>query len=195
MWLLIFLQVELQQTPVVLGQTGTIILGVILLVLAALNTYQFYKAKNVERLDQALHTTETEMNVYRQRAERQSKELAEANQRIGELTSKTDLSAVLTMLSDTISLTRESVELSRKFDRENSQTNLSIANLIQKHGESDKEIFRSIDESLKETTATLKELKDEITGHRAEAATMVKNVVGQLKGIEGRLNRRPHERT
>jgi predicted nucleic acid-binding Zn-ribbon protein len=177
-----------EQTPVVLGQTGTVFLAVFSFLLAVLNAVQFYKAKNIERLNQALHTTETEMNVYRQRAERQTKELAEANQKIGELAAKTDLSAVFTMLAETITLTRESVDLSRKFDRENTQTNISIANLLQKHGESDKEIFSSIDESLKNTVGTLKELKAEIQDHRKDARQMAETVVKTIK-------RQPHERT
>jgi predicted nucleic acid-binding Zn-ribbon protein len=177
-----------EQTPVVLGQAGTIFLAVFSILLAALNAIQFYKAKNIERLNQALHTTETEMNVYRQRAERQTKELADANQKIGELAAKTDLSGVLTMLSETITLTRESVDLSRKFDRENSQTNISIANLLERHGESDKQIFGSIDESLRNTVCTLKELKEEIQDHRRDAQRMMETVVKTIK-------RHPQERT
>jgi HAMP domain-containing protein len=179
---------ELQQTPIVLGQTGTLLMTALALVLAVLNAIQFYKAKNIERLNQALHTTETEMNVYRQRAERQTKELADANQAIGELKAKTDLSAVLTMLSETIALTRESVDLSRKFDRENSQTNVSIANLLKKHGESDQQIFGSINDSLRSTAATLKELQQEIRDHRKDARTMIDDVMRTIK-------RQPHERT
>jgi chromosome segregation ATPase len=179
-----FLLQELETMPVVMGKTGTVLLALITFALAILNAFQFYKAKNIERLNSALHTTETEMNVYKSRAERQSKELAEANQTIGELKAKTDLSEVLKMLNETITLTRESVDLSRKFDRENSQLNVSFVRSLEKHAESDREIFGDIAESLKQNTQTLSELETEIRSHRKDAAQMVRGLTDKIDELK-----------
>ena len=178
---------QIQQIPVVLGPTGTLILGLILFGLAVLNAIQFYKAKNVERLTSALSASETERKVHEEASKRKTEELAEANRKVGELAAKTDLSAVLTMLSETITLTRESVDLSRKFDRENSQLNVSLVRTIEKHGESDKEIFGSIDNSLKHTAEALRELKDEIQSHRKDSKQMVEGLAGKLNSIESKI--------
>lgn len=178
-----------EQTPVVLGKTGTVFLLIFSAVSALLNIWQQYKVRAAERLlgalqtaESALHTTETEMNVYRSRCERQTAELAEANRKIGELNAKTDLSAVLQMLSETIALTRESVDLSRKFDRENSQLNASLARTLEKHGESDRQIFGEIRDSLANLTHATKELSADIQEHRQDTARMVSDV---MKAIEG----------
>jgi hypothetical protein len=174
--------------PVQLGATGTFILSGMFIVSAAANIWQVVKAKNEQRLSQALHTTETEMNVYRQRADRQTKELAEANQKIGELTAKTDLSQVIEMLS-------VSVDLSRKFDRENTAVNAGIMRMLELHGQSDKQIFIEIKDGLASLVDVTKELSTEIRDHRKDALSMIDGVQSQLRAIEGKVNRRSHERT
>ena len=172
----------LQETlPVKLGSTGTFILTTMFLVSAALNVYQVWKRKTVESLQTALSASETERKIHEEASKRKSAELAEAHQTIGELKAKTDLSAVLTMLSETITLTRESVDLSRKFDRDNAQLNSNIVRALEKHGESDIQIFGSIDTSLKETAQTLHELKVEIQDHRKKAGEMIDSVLDAIR--------------
>jgi uncharacterized protein YukE len=183
--LLIVLQ---DQMPVKLGTAGTFLLSGMFLLSAAFNVWQAIKAKNEQRLDQALHTTETEMNVYKQRAERQSKELAEANQKIGELSAKTDLSQVIEMLS-------VSVDLSRKFDRENTAVNTGIMKMLELHGQSDRQIFTEIKDSLANLVDVTKELSTEIRDHRKDAHSTNDDIQSHLKAIESKINRRSQERT
>ena len=181
--------------PVTLGPLGTLLLSLLTLILAGLSIWQQYRYRTLERAlqalkaaESALHITETEMGVYKQRAERQTLELADANQKIGELQAKTDLSGVLTMLSETIALTRESVDLSRKFDRENSQSNILIVRALEKHGESDREMYAGFSEALKTVAETLIEVKDEVIEHRKDAHLMSEELKKAIK-------RGPQERT
>jgi hypothetical protein len=173
--------IQVQQVPVVLGSTGTILLGLIIFALTVLNAIQYYKAKNVERLTNALSVTETEMDVYKSRCLRLEKENADLHQENGALRAKTDLSQVIEMLSVT-------VDLSRKFDRENAQLNINIVKALEKHGESDVQIFGSIDQSLKATAATLNELKNEVheqtselRDHKKNAAVMVDSLTKEIR--------------
>ena len=185
-----------------MGTVGTIVLSTLSVILGALYLWQLYKAKNYEVLRKnydvlqtALNASETERKIHEDASKRKSVELAEANQTLGELKAKTDLSAVLTMLSETITLTRESVELSRKADRENAQANLQLAKLIENHGEHDRQVFMSIDSSLKHTAEMLEGLTGAIRSHRQDARSMIDGVHKDLKAIESRVNRKPHERT
>lgn len=176
------------QIPVKLGATGTFLLSLIAFALAALNIWQLYKYKAIQRAldalkaaESAIHITRTEMEVYEKRAERLEKENAEANRRVGELSAKTDLSAVLTGLTEMIGLTREAVDLSRKFDRENAQTNLHIANLLERHGNQDKLVFDEIRSSLENLVTATKSLSNEVQKHRKESREMADAVLKAVK--------------
>lgn len=169
--MLIFFALQSDGFPVWVKTLG----GAILLLLAILNAWQFYKSKNSERLASALNASETERKIHDDSSKRKTVELEQAYKKIGELSSKTDLTEVLKMLGETISLSRE--------------TAAHIAASLDKHGIDDQALFQKIDGTLSLVGSAINDLRNEIKLDREEAETVSKGITSTLEAIERRLNR------
>jgi hypothetical protein len=71
------LQIDPAKIPVVLGQTGTTVVFLIILVQAVLNFYAWRKSTEAAHLKGAVAALESEMVAYRSKADRQGAEITD----------------------------------------------------------------------------------------------------------------------
>lgn len=178
---------DLGKMDVVLGKTGTILLGLILVALAVLNAVQFYKAQNVARLTSALSASEVERKVHEEASKRKSHELEEAHKLIGDLQAKTDIKPLMEQATQLTKMAVEQMELSRKFDREYAQVHTGMVTLLSKMDESGKQRYDGAVGAIQSCVDGIAELRKEIAEDRKRNAEEHQGIMRLIGGLEARM--------
>lgn len=135
--------------PVVLGPTGTLLIGAVTLALALLNAYQWHKSNAASVLRGTVDAQDKELSIYRARSERLQNENKEREAELAALRAKTDITIVLERL---ISI-----------DNENKAIHLQIVGALKDVISARDKHTNELLQAVRDTTAGLRDLGERMS--------------------------------